>query len=293
MKDLDARKNAALAEYADAESKRLPPLLLAARRVASSFSPGAHGRRRPGQGEEFWQFRLARQGDAHRSLDWRRSARSDRLYVREKEAQTTHSLLIWVDTSRSMSYFSGMHPPKVHCASVSALALALLAVRGEEKVGLMNDGARPAAGQRQVESMACFLSERGGNEEFGIPPSIHHAGGTRHVLISDFLAPWYKIESKLRKAAGTECALLQVLDPCELQFPFAGRTVFTTSGGSFEYETFQARSIRDGYLGALEARQARLSALAASLGWHFARHITSKSYAPTLLWLLGALERTG
>ena len=228
-----------------------------------------------------------------RSLDWRRSARSDRLYVRERESHVPHALLIWVDSSRSMEYFSGTHPPKAHCASVTALALALLAVRGEEKVGLMNNGARAAAGHRQVESMAQILSKPGTDEDFGVPPSIGLAGGLQHVLISDFLGPWHLIEAKMREAAGTEGALLQILDPSEIQFPFAGRTIFKSSGGSIEHETFQARGIRAGYLGALEERRTRLATLAASIGWHFRRHVTSKPYASTLLWLLGALERTG
>ena len=36
----------------------MPPLLVAAERVASTVSQGVHGRRRVGQGETFWQFRL-------------------------------------------------------------------------------------------------------------------------------------------------------------------------------------------------------------------------------------------
>ncbi|MDE0111912.1 MAG: DUF58 domain-containing protein, partial [Albidovulum sp.] len=180
-----------------------------------------------------------------------------------------------------------------HCASVMALALALLAVRGEERVGLINGDARPAVGNRQVESMAQFLSENESGEEFGVPPSIGISGGSQHVLISDFLGPWTPIESILRESAGSEGVLVQILDPNEMQFPFAGRTIFKSAGGTIEHETFQARGIRDGYLGALEERRARLATLSASLGWHFRRHETSKPYAPTLLWLLGALERTG
>ncbi len=35
----------------------LPPILVAAERVASTVVQGVHGRRRVGQGEAFWQFR--------------------------------------------------------------------------------------------------------------------------------------------------------------------------------------------------------------------------------------------
>ena len=40
---------------------------------------GAHGLRRPGPGEEFWQYRPAQPGEPARAIDWRRSARSDAL----------------------------------------------------------------------------------------------------------------------------------------------------------------------------------------------------------------------
>ena len=40
-----------------ARGGRLPPLLVAAERVAVTVDQGVHGRRRAGQGENFWQFR--------------------------------------------------------------------------------------------------------------------------------------------------------------------------------------------------------------------------------------------
>ena len=43
---------------------------------------GLHGRRRAGPGESFWQFRPFVTGEAAARIDWRRSARDDRLYVR-------------------------------------------------------------------------------------------------------------------------------------------------------------------------------------------------------------------
>ena len=50
----------------------LPPLLVAARRVAATVAPGAHGRRRAGPGEAFWQFRPYQTFAAARMIDWRR-----------------------------------------------------------------------------------------------------------------------------------------------------------------------------------------------------------------------------
>src|SRR3954462_14861879 len=84
----------------------LPPLLVAAERVASTVAQGVHGRRRVGQGETFWQFRQYQPGDAATRIDWRESAKSQRLYIRETEWEAAQSVWLWRDPSGSMDYSS-------------------------------------------------------------------------------------------------------------------------------------------------------------------------------------------
>src|SRR5580704_16879032 len=83
-------------------AQRLPGLVAAAREVAASVMHGVHGRRRAGQGETFWQFRPFLSGEPAASIDWRRSAREDRAYVREREWEAPHSVWLWIDRSASM-----------------------------------------------------------------------------------------------------------------------------------------------------------------------------------------------
>src|SRR5881275_1363398 len=89
----------------------LPPLLVAAERVASTVAQGVHGRRRVGQGETFWQFRQYQPGDAATRVDWRESAKSQRLYIRETEWEAAQSVWLWRDASASMSYTSADYIP--------------------------------------------------------------------------------------------------------------------------------------------------------------------------------------
>src|SRR5919198_4393785 len=77
----------------------LPPLLVAAERVASTVAQGVHGRRRVGQGDSFWQFRQYEPGDSAARIDWRESAKSQRLYVRETEWEAAQSVWLWRDGS--------------------------------------------------------------------------------------------------------------------------------------------------------------------------------------------------
>src|SRR6478672_13719890 len=88
---------------------RLPPLLVAAERVAATVAQGVHGRRRVGQGDSFWQFRQYQPGDAPQRIDWRESAKSQRVYVRETEWEAAQSVWLWRDFSASMDYSSARY----------------------------------------------------------------------------------------------------------------------------------------------------------------------------------------
>src|SRR5579885_3560134 len=90
----------ALRHHAEELAATLPPLLVEAERVAITVSQGVHGRRRVGQGETFWQFRQYEPGEPAQRIDWRESARSDRLYVRETEWEASERL----DLARQLAF---------------------------------------------------------------------------------------------------------------------------------------------------------------------------------------------
>src|SRR5882724_5085024 len=118
-------------------SATMPRLILEARRVAATVIHGLHGRRRAGNGENFWQFRRFVSGEPAARVDWRRSARDDHLYVREQEWEAAHTVWIWPDRSPSMVFAS---PPvretKLDRALVIAFALTEALVEGGERVGI-------------------------------------------------------------------------------------------------------------------------------------------------------------
>ncbi|MFN6977904.1 MAG: DUF58 domain-containing protein, partial [Gemmobacter sp.] len=118
---------------AEALGQALPPLLAEAEHLAATVILGDHGRRRAGMGDAFWQYRPVVAGDSARLIDWRRSARGDAHFVREREWQAAQSVTLWVDGSRSMA-FSGQarRPAKGDRARLLALSLAVLLVRGGE-----------------------------------------------------------------------------------------------------------------------------------------------------------------
>ncbi len=279
---------------AEALAGPLPPLLAAAEHLASSVLLGQHGRRRPGTGDEFWQYRPAQAGDEMRMVDWRRSARSDQHFVREKEWQAAQSVVFWTDRAQSMQFASSDRlQPKSLVARTLALAAAVLLVRGGERVGLSDRSLPPRSGELQLLRMADILSVADEDAEYGAPETRGMIANSRAVFLSDFLGDVTPVTSALTKAAdrGVKGALVQILDPAEEAFPFDGRTIFESMGGTIQFESQKARDLKDRYLDRLAARKAELRALAQLTGWQYEVHHTDRPAATALLWLHQALER--
>ncbi len=288
--------SADLRASAEALGATLPPLLAEAERLAATVLLGEHGRRRAGPGDDFWQYRPAHPGDAMRAIDWRRSARSDSHFVREREWQAAQSVVLWVDPSRAMAYAGSRdRPAKGERARLVTLALAVLLLRGGERVGLAGQGS-PRSGRAQLlrlaEAFSLTATAPAPAADYGAPVEDGLAPHGRAVFVSDFLGDLGGVEAALARAAdrGVKGVLLQVLDPAEEEFPFDGRTVFVSMGGSLTHETHQAGDLRLRYLQRLAERKARLADLARLSGWLFHTHHTGLPAQSALLWAYRALE---
>ena len=284
-----------LRQEAEALAGPLPPLLAAAEHLAASVMTGAHGRRRVGQGDEFWQYRPSHAGDEARMIDWRRSARADdALFVREKEWQAAQSVMLWLDMGQSMQFASQPSlPTKAHEASRLALALSVLLIRGGERVGLANIGLPARAGQVQLMRLTAAMAEEKDGADYAVPELRAAPPRSRAVFVSDFMGDVGALERSITTASdrGINGVLLQVLDPQEEAFPFDGRTIFESVGGTLSHETLKAGDLRDRYLDRLKERKDTLRRLTNATGWQFHTYHTGQSASAALLWLYTALEQ--
>lgn len=278
---------------AEAEASHLPPLLARAEQLAGTVLLGEHGRRRAGMGDDFWQYRPVQSGDSRRLIDWRRSARSDTQFVREREWQIAQSVMLWLDTSASMRFTSNKtFPEKAERARLIALAAAILLIKGGERVGVTGTDLPPRRGRAQILRLSEYFTENR-ESDYGVPEARAMLPHARALFISDFMGDIDAVEAALAKAAdrGVRGVLMQVLDPAEESFPFHGRTIFESAGKTLRYETLKANDLRDKYLEKFAARKDRLSHLCAVTGWQFTTHHTDASAQSALLWLHRALER--
>jgi uncharacterized protein (DUF58 family) len=261
----------------------MPRLVLEARRVAANLAHGIHGRRRAGTGETFWQFRPFVAGEAAQRIDWRRSGRDDRLYVREREWETAQTVWFWIDRSAS----NLAQAPKIERAVVLGMALANCFVEGGERVGML--GLMPPRATRRIaETMAQTLVADRASLEEDLPPQAAVAPQHEAILISDFLSPVRDIATMVEgiSSRGARGHLVMIVDPVEETFPFQGQAVLHDLEDGLSLRIGDAISWGKAYRVRIEQHRAELQELARRRGWTMTIHRTDRPASEAALRIM-------
>lgn len=271
-------------------AERLPELLIESMRISNTVAHGIHGRRRAGPGETFWQFRQAQSSDAATQIDWRRSASSDHLFIREREWEAAHTIWLWPDLSPSMAFRSHLSATvKRDRALVLTLALAELLGRGGERVAVLGL-TRPTANRKVATKIAQAIASAPHAPVLAasLPPPERLSRFSAVVLIGDFLDPAEAVARRFGEigAGGVTGHVIQVLDPAEETLPYSGRTEFIGVEGPERWIADRAETLREDYRKALGAHRGRIEQAASRLGWSFLVHHTDRSAAEVLLSLM-------
>lgn len=264
---------ASRARRAEALGAALPPLLVAAERVAATVAQGVHGRRKVGQGESFWQFRPFQHGDSIARIDWRQTAKSARAYIRETEWEAAQTVLLWRDASPSMAWRAPQgRESKRSRAELLLLALAALLLRGGERVRLLAAPPHPASGRPALDAIAAALATTPGVVALPAPAALPRHG--RVVLFGDFLAPLPEIAAAVATLAAAPAAgqITMILDPAEIAFPYQGRVRFAGLEGEGETLIARAEGVREAYAARLAAQIKGVEDAARGAGWGFVLH---------------------
>jgi uncharacterized protein (DUF58 family) len=257
---------------------RVPRLILEARRVASTIIHGLHGRRRAGSGENFWQYRHFISGEPAQRIDWRRSARDDHLYVREREWEASHTIWLWADRSPSMEFSSHMTEwSKLDRALVVAFAMAEVLVQGGERIGIPHL-MRPTA-------------NRNTGERPSLPPDFAPAPFSEILLLSDFWSPVAEFRRIIGQLAanGARGHVVQVVDPAEEVFPYGGRVEFVDPEGLGSVTAGRAEAWRADYQTLLARHREGLRDACEQFGWSFTVHRTDRGPTELLFAIHGRM----
>ncbi len=252
----------------------VPDCLVEAKRIANTVIAGWHGRRKRGIGENFWQFRPYTDGESLSRIDWRRSARDDHTYIRDREWEAAHTIWLWADMSPSMMYKSSFgNVSKESRALVIMLALAEILARSGERVGCPGV-MEPVSARNAAERLATALMHA--PLAGGLPDTAMIRGWSDLVLIGDFLDEAQAVMARIGPLArrGLRGHVIEIADPAEEVFPYSGRTEFTDPETGSKLTSGRAESLREAYTNAYLSRRAGLGEALRHLGWTFVSHRT-------------------
>lgn len=195
----------------------------ALRRVRSAV-PGPHLSIVRGSTAEFVEYRLYRQGDDPKLIDWKLVARTDRVYIRVSQERAILRTMLLVDGSASMAFPTTTNA-KWELARQVAVGLAAVARHRGDPVGLAlahHTGARtiePRTRRTVLEEMMHALEVAPSGEAPLAPVALDAMRRcARLVIISDFLgdADALRKTASTFAAAGGELYAVHVVDAGEL-----------------------------------------------------------------------------
>ena len=252
---------------------RVAKLQLLARQVVEGFTSGRHRSPHKGFSVEFKEHRPYVRGDELRNIDWKVFGKSDRLYIRESEEDTNLRCTLIVDRSGSMQYrgdrANGLS--KYEYAQQLSASLAYLMLGQQDAVGVatFDDQLRELVPCRSRPShlrpLMTALAEEATRQETDIggvfqklAPKLGRRGLL--VIVTDAMSDIESIGRSLSqfRASKHEVLFFQVIDPDEVDFPFAGRIQFRNLENATDEQTIDAITLGDAYRKRFEQHQAAL-----------------------------------
>ena len=215
---------------------RIGDLELVARWVVEGFISGLHRSPHLGFSTDFAEHRQYMPGDDTRHMDWRVYARTDRLYIKNYEADTNSNFLVILDVSGSMNYgTSGL--TKLEYAKYLGACLAYFSHRQRDRVGLVTvdtdivDYVPPSAKHLNQVLHGLDRAKAKGKGSLAMPLlKVSESQHRRSILLilSDLYEPAEKIRDALGplRDAGHDVVVMHLLDPAELNFTFDAAGTF-------------------------------------------------------------------
>ncbi len=198
-----------------------------ARRHVGGGLPGAHPSTLRGSSSEFSEYRVYRQGDDPRRVDWRLLARSDRAYIRVATDRAVLPTTIVLDTSASMA-FPVVTRTKWTLAQEIAVGLAAVAHAGGDAVGCVLRDERggvcvlpPRSRRDAVNEIARVVAAADPDGDAALTPMLALARTPRLAIVTDLLGDADALlrAARARIAAGGDVHLVHAIAREEIDPP--------------------------------------------------------------------------
>lgn len=215
-----------------AEIAAIASLEMRARLLVEGYLAGRHRSRQRGTSVEFVEHRPYRPGDDPSRIDWKAYGRTDRLLLREYEAEQNLQVRLLLDASSSMVWSGEGRITKHTYGLTLAAGLALLLLRRGDAVGaarfdtlshdLLPVSRRPSQFGALLGSLSTIPASRRVETDLAASLSSFAERCSRRdlvILFSDLLDDPQRLAYGLGalRARKAEVLVIQILDPIELR----------------------------------------------------------------------------
>lgn len=257
---------------------------------------GIHGRKRAGTGEEFWQFRQARQEDAHRAIDWRQSAKNETLFVRERELEAANRVAFHLSNAPSMMVRSNNREKRPEKFERGALILLCLSILLQKTGDMIAFGNMPFSNApNEPEKIAYQLAD---HEKASQPITMakilsygkHATKKNLYFLISDFYEDPELLDKEIKtlRNQGHDGVAIQITMPEESNFNFQGAHRFTL--GEDALDVMKVQAIHEEYHTLYQQHQEALRNVFKKNGFMFFAHRTDEDIKTFIATLIEGLQ---
>lgn len=268
-------------------SNLLPNILIESAILTRDTVEGLHSARFSGKGETFWQFKEYRSGDNINSIDWRKSASSNKLLVKEKEKETSKFIYFYYDKTKSMSYKSSARlQSKYHVAVLITLVLTRIFLRQRENIfhcKTSNNFVKCSQDLSSFDKNLLF-----DEKEIDFPNTSLIKEDSLIFIISDFLYDEKILKnfaSKLKRKK-VNVFIFQILDPMEVVFNIDTHSEIRDMENNSKLLINDINNFKLSYKKKLIDLQANIKALCTNNGWVYSVHNTSNKLKPFILQII-------
>jgi len=245
------------------------------------FTTGHQGQRRSGTGADFWQYKEYQDGDNSQNIDWRKSAKGDTHYIREREWEKSQTISIWLSRSRMMQFAHKSDDySKAQYAAILAYILSAKFMLTGEHIKFINAQIKGLHSAAQLQHFAHSLAE---HSRKTVPYQKSDIGQAKSfpILISDFWEDLTVVEKQIKQLSANNFRglVIQIASPAELTLPYKGRVVLESISQD-SAENFTISKIEDtktAYIQRINAHQRDIERLAHKYGCQYIQLNTARA----------------
>ena len=187
---------------------------------------GEHVSKSPGYSPVIIDYRQYRSGDPIKDIDWKLSARTEKLFVKIREGYRQTDFLIAVDDSESMKTVYDSSPSKFTTALTMAYITARIALKSRDKIFFICGGDKVQVSTEQsLIDLLLSMENKSPKSNFW---NISCGAGSNVFVLSDFFVEMEKFLSFTKEISRQSANIYSFIiqDPAERALDFSGRFHF-------------------------------------------------------------------